>query len=245
MNALKKQAQQAGLLYLTSSVFAVYSWVYVSSKLIVTGDATATASRIRASETLFRIGIGSELIGLILFMFVVLALYRLFRPVSQTHAVAMAALLLMSLPISFASVINEIAALIVIKGAGFLSVFDQHQLDALAYLFLRLDSHGYVVAQIFWGLWLFPFGILVVRSGFIPRFLGYLLFVAGVGYIANSGAALFLPAYRHAISQVADRLQMAELPIILWLLIWGARSAACRSGTDGHGDAFTDYLTLR
>jgi len=115
------------------------------------------------------------------------------------------------------------AALVVLSGASFLSGFDQPQLDTLAYLFFRLHSQGLVVAQIFWGLWLFPFGVLVIRSGFIPRFLGYLLFIAGVGYIANSLAALLLPAHRLVVARFADILQMAELPIIFWLLIWGAK----------------------
>jgi hypothetical protein len=224
MNAIKKQARVAGLLYLLASIPAFFAWVYVPNKLIVTGDATATANHVRASETLLRLSIATELLGLIIFIFVVLALYRLFRPVSGPHALAMATLLLISLPISFLSVVNEIGALIVVSGAGFLSAFDQHQLDALAYLFFRLHGQGLVVAQIFWGLWLFPFGVLVIRSGFIPSFLGYLLFIAGVGYIANSLAALVLPAQRQAVAQFADILQMAELPIIFWLLIWGAKA---------------------
>ena len=223
MTLLKKQARIAGLLYLLASIPAFFAWVYVPNKLIVTGDATATANNVRASETLLRLSIGSELIGLILFIFVVLALYQLFKPVSEKHALAMATLLLISLPISFLSVVNEMAALVVVSGASFLSGFDQPQLDTLAYLFFRLHSQGLVVAQIFWGLWLFPFGVLVIRSGFIPRFLGYLLFIAGVGYIANSFAALLLPTHRLAVARFADILQMAELPIIFWLLIWGAK----------------------
>jgi hypothetical protein len=219
----KKQARIAGLLYLLASIPAFFAWVYVPNKLIVTGDATATANRVRASETLLRLSIGSELFGLIVFIFVVLALYQLFKPVNEKHALAMATLLLISLPISFLSVVNEMAALVVASGASFLSGFDQPQLDTLAYLFFRLHSQGLVVAQIFWGLWLFPFGVLVIRSGFIPRFLGYLLFIAGVGYIANSLAALLLPAQRDVVARFADILQMAELPIIFWLLIWGAK----------------------
>jgi len=219
----RKQARIAGLLYLLASIPAFFAWVYVPNKLIVTGDATATANRVRASETLLRLSIGSELVGLIVFIFVVLALYRLFKPVSEKHALAMATLLLISLPISFLSVVNEMAALVVLSGASFLSGFDQPQLDTLAYLFFRLHSQGLVVAQIFWGLWLFPFGVLVIRSGFIPRFLGYLLFIAGVGYIANSFAALLLPTHRLVVARFADILQMAELPIIFWLLIWGAK----------------------
>jgi hypothetical protein len=223
MNAIKKQARIAGLLYLSASVFAPFALIYVPSKLVVLGNATATADHIRASETLLRLGIGSDLIGSIIFIFVVLALYRLFKPVSEGHAVAMATLLLISMPISFFSVITELAALIVAKGDNFLAGFDQHQLDALAYLFFRLRNQGIIVAQIFWGLWLFPFGILVIRSGFIPRFIGYLLFIAGCGYIADSFTAVLLPAYRDSVGQVAGNLEFGELSIILWLLIWGAR----------------------
>jgi hypothetical protein len=223
MNSIRKQARIAGLLYLLASVPAFFAWVYVPNKLIVAGDAAATANHVRASETLLRLSIGSELIGLILFIFVVLALYRLFKPISETHVLAMATLLLISLPISFLSVVDEIAALTVASGASFLSGFDRPQLDSLAYLFFRLHGQGNIVAQIFWGLWLFPFGVLVIRSGFIPRFLGYLLFISGVGYIANSLAAVLLPAQRQNVAQFADIFQMAELPIIFWLLIWGAK----------------------
>src|SRR5258708_38138252 len=219
----KKRARVAGFLYLLASIPAFFAWVYVPNKLIVTGDATATANRVRASETLLRLSIGSELIGLIVFIFVVLALYRLFKPVSEKHALVMATLLLISLPISFLSVVNEMAALIVLSDASFLSAFDQPQLDTLAYLFFRLHGQGLVVAQIFWGLWLFPFGILVIRSRFIPRFLGYLLFIAASGYLASSFTSLLLPSYRHLVDQFAMVLEAGELPIIFWLLIWGAK----------------------
>jgi hypothetical protein len=223
MNAIKKQARIAGLLYLLASIPAPFALIYVPNKLIVLGDATATADHIRASETLLRLGIGCDLIGSIIFIFLVLALYRLFKPVSEGYAVAMATLLLISMPISFFSVINELGALTVVNGGNFLAGFDQHQLDTLAYLFFRLRNQGILVAQIFWGLWLFPFGILVIRSGFIPRFIGYLLFIAGCGYVADSFTAVLLPAYRPSVGQVAGILEAAELSIIFWLLIWGAK----------------------
>jgi hypothetical protein len=223
MNAIKKQAHIAGVLYVLASITAVFAWVYVGGKIFVRDDATATANNIRAYETLLRLGIVSELIGSIIFIFVVLALYRLFKAVSEKHAMLMAILLLISTPISLLAVLGELAALIVAGAANFLSTFDQHQLDSLSYLFFRLHGQALVVAQIFWGLWLFPFGVLVVRSHFIPRFLGYLLWIAAFGYLANSAAALLSPAYRQAVAQFADPLQMAELPIIFWLLIWGAR----------------------
>ncbi len=135
----------------------------------------------------------------------------------------MAALLLISVPISLLNVLNDIAALILVSGAAFLSVFEKSQLDALAYLFLRLHGQGLFVAEIFWGLWLFPFGMLVIRSGFIPRALGVLLFIAGSGYLLVSLTSLLLPAYAHRVGPFALALEIGELPIILWLLISGAK----------------------
>ena len=120
-------------------------------------------------------------------MFLVLVLYRLFKPVNDMLAKQLLILgALVSVPIVFVNVLNHIAALILASGADFLSVFEKPQLDALAYLFVRLHSQGITVASIFWGLWLFPFGMLVIRSGFIPRVLGFLLMIAGVGYLASA-----------------------------------------------------------
>src|SRR5438270_2233856 len=223
MNSTKKQARVAGILYLLASIIGFFGLIYVPSTLIISGDAAATADHVRAFPNLLRFGIASELTSFIIFIFVVLALYRLFKAVNGKHALAMAILLLVSIPISLLNVLNDIAALILVSGADFLSVFDKGQLDALAYLFLRLHGQGFVVAQIFWGLWLFPFGILVIRSGFIPRFLGYLLFIAGFGYVASSFTSLLLPPYAHFVDRFAGLLELGELLIIFWLLIWGAK----------------------
>src|SRR3990172_11633891 len=144
MSSIKKQARVAGFLYLLLAITAPFGLLYVPSTLIVPGDATATADRIQASESLFRVGLASRLISATIFIFVVLALYRLFKGVSETHALAMMTLALVSVPISFVNVLNDIAALILLSGADFLSVFDQRQLDALAYVFLRLRGHGSV-----------------------------------------------------------------------------------------------------
>ena len=224
MNSTKKQARFAGLLYLLASLIGCFGLIYVPGKLIVRGDATATANHIRASETLFRLGIATELFGFTMFIFVVLALYRLFKGVNEKHALAMAILLLVSIPISLLNVLNDIAALILVSGADFLSVVDKGQLDALAYLFVRLHGQGFVVAQLFWGLWLFPFGILIIRSGFIPRVLGFLLFIAGFGNVASSFTSLLLPSYAPITDRFTSVLTAAELPIIFWLLIWGAKN---------------------
>src|SRR5215472_1556586 len=223
MNSIKRQARVAGFLYLLASLPAPFGLIYVPGKLIVLNDATATANNIRASESLLRIGIGCELLSSILFILVVVALYRLFKPVNETHALTMMVLILISIPISLLSVVNEALALTVVSGADFLSVSDTGQLSALAYILMRLHSRAILVAEIFWGLWLIPFGILIIQSRFIPRILGYLLFLAALGYLASSVTFLLLPSYGPIVDKFASQLPLCELPIILWLLIWGAK----------------------
>ena len=225
MSSTQQQARVAGFLYLLLALIAPIGLLYVPGKLIVSGNATATADNIRASEGLLRVGIASELIHQIIAVFLVLALYRLFKAVDETLARQVVILgALLSVPIMFVNVLNDVAALVLVSGADFLSVFEKPQLDALAYLFLRLHSQGITVASIFWGLWLFPFGMLVIRSGFIPRVFGVLLMIAGVAYLASSFATLVLPRYAPLVEKVAMPLYFGELPIIFWLLIWGAKT---------------------
>lgn len=219
-----KAARVAGLLYLLMAASAPFALIYIPGKLIVSGDATATADRFRASESLLRLGIGLELFHQAVAIFLVLALYRLFKPVDEKNAVLVVILgALVSVPIVFVNVLNEIAAMVLVSGADFVSVFEKPQRDALAYLFVRLHEHGLVVASIFWGLWLFPLGMLVIRSGFFPRVLGVLLMLAGIAYVVSAGTTLTLPRYADLVDQVVMVLYFGELPFILWLMIRGAR----------------------
>ncbi|HSB08096.1 MAG TPA: DUF4386 domain-containing protein [Blastocatellia bacterium] len=225
MSSTQHQARAAGFLYLAIALIAPIGLLYAPTKLIVSGNATATADNIRSSEWLLRVGIATELIHQVIQVFLVLALYRLFKAVNETLARQMVILgALVSVPIVFVNVLNEIAALTLVSGSDFLSVFEKPHLDSLAYLFLDLHDKGIAVALVFWGLWLFPFGMLVIRSSFIPRVLGILLMIAGIGHLASAFAALVLPRYAEVVSQVALPLELAELPIIFWLVIWGAKT---------------------
>ncbi|MFN2507384.1 MAG: DUF4386 domain-containing protein [Chthoniobacterales bacterium] len=223
MNSLKKQSRIAALLYFVSCLPAPFALLYVPNTLIVRGDAAATANNVRDSEALLRLGMAVELFSATVAIFAVLAFYHLFKAVSHKHAMAMMILFLISIPISYLNVLNDLAALALARGPAFLSaVFDRAQLDALVLFFLRLHNQGVVLAQIFWGLWLFPFGIVVMRSGFIPRFVGIAAMVAGCGYVISSSVSLFLPPSAQGIGQLAMILGVGELTF-LWLLIWGAK----------------------
>jgi hypothetical protein len=211
-----------GLLYVLVSILGAFALLYVPSKLIVDGNATVTASNIAASETLFRLGIACNLVSQILFMWVALALYDLLKGVNQRHASLMLTLLVVAIPIALLNELNAIAALILVRGADFLSTFEKPQRDTLALLFLNLHNHGFGIAEIFWGLWLFPLGLLVYRSGFLPRILGVLLMANCFSFVASSLTSLLLPQYEHVVDRWMMPLQFGEVLFMLWLLIRGA-----------------------
>lgn len=223
MSSAKNPGRFVGLLYVLVSIPGAFALVYVPSKLIVDGDATATASKIAASESLFRAGIACNLISEILFMWVALALYDLLKGVDQRQASLMLGLIVVSIPIALLNELNAIAALILVRGADFLSVFEKTQRDALAMLFLNLHSYGFVIAEIFWGLWLFPLGLLVYRSGFFPRVLGILLMARCCAYVVESLTPFLLPRYEDVVSRWMRPFRFGELVFMFWLLIVGAK----------------------
>ena len=223
MNSTKKTARVAGFLYLLLVVTAPIGLMYVPGKLIVRGNATATANNILASQSLFRIGILSGLVSAIIFIFLGLALYRLFKGVNQQRASLMVILVLSQIPIAFLNEVNSLAALMIVRGADFLSLFEKPQRDALAMLFLNLHGQGIIVSEIFWGLWLLPFGLLVFRSGFLPRILGLWLILNGFAYLTISFTGLLLPQYQKMVSTNAFPALLGEMAIMLWLLIMGAK----------------------
>lgn len=223
MHPTDKAARVAGAIYLSMAVTAPFSLIYVPRTLIVPGNPTATANNILTHETLFRLSIVAELTTAVIFLFVVMALYRLLNGVNKTHASLMVILGLVSVPISFLNVVNEIAALTLFRGADFVAIFDKPQRDALAMLFLDLHGHGLVAIQIFWGLWLFPFGVLVMRSGFLPRILGLLLIVNCLAYVAASLTSFLLPDYASVVDRAILPAAFGEIWIMLWLVIKGAK----------------------
>jgi hypothetical protein len=122
--------------------------------------------------------------------------------------------------------LNSIAALVLVRGADVLSIFEKPQRDALAMLFLNLHHQGFVVAEMFWGLWLFPLGLLVYRSRFLPRFLGVWLILAGWAWVILSLTGILAPGYQDKVDSYAQPAFFGEIVFMLWLLIKGARPPA-------------------
>src|SRR3989442_5653917 len=224
MTSLSKNARVAGLLYILASVVSVVRLLYIPTILIVHGNATATANNIVAHESLFRLGIVSQLLASVLWLFVPLALYRLLKEVDQALAVLMVILgSLMQVPIFFFNTVTDAAALLFVRGGDFLTVFDKPQRDAFAMLFLRLHHQGDLANEIFWGLWLIPFGLLVYRSRFLPRFLGVWLMAGCFGYLALSFTGLLFPQHEDKVFTYAQPLMIGEVAAMLWLVIMGAK----------------------
>jgi hypothetical protein len=226
MHPTVKAARIAGAIYLSMVFTAPFSLIYVPSKLIVRGNAAATADNILAHETMFQLSIFGDLIGQVIFICLAIALYRLLSGVNKTWAALMVALVLISAAVGFFNVLNNIAALILFRGGEFLTVFDKAQREALGMFFIRLHNQGIFIDELFWGLWLFPFGLLVFRSGFLPRFIGVWLMINCFGYIALSVIALFFPTYYEASFRYSQPVLFGELAIMLWLLIKGAKIPA-------------------
>ena len=220
-------ARAAGVLYIIIGIAGGFGILYIPS-LVVSGDAAATVSNIMASESLFRLSFVSGLIAQTAFIFLVLVLYKLLKPVNKNHALIMVVLALVSIPITMLNQLNQLAVLILLSGADYLAVYPTDQLHALVLLFLDLSELGVNIAQIFWGLWLFPLGYLVFKSGFLPRILGVLLMIGCFGYLIDSFAFFLLPDFDATISQFTF---IGEVLLPLWLLIkgvnveqWGKRA---------------------
>ena len=197
--------------------------MYVPDKLIVQGNATATASNIAAHEMLFRLGIAAQLISQAGFIFVVLALYELLKGVNRRYAALMVILVVGLIPIGFLNELNSIAALALVRGADFLSIFEKPQRDAMAMLFLNLHFQAIVIDEIFFGLWLVPLALLVYRSQLLPRFLGVWLAVDGLAWVILSLTGVLSPQYYDKMFTYSQPAFFGEVALMLWLLIMGAK----------------------
>lgn len=223
ITSLKKTARLAGLLYLIWILTAIYGIVYVPSQTFVQGDAVATANKILANEFIFRTGIINGIIGSTIWVLLGLALYRLFKQVDECQAKLLIALVIVQIPVGFVMGAFNVTSLMIIKGE-ILKTFELSERQDLAMLFFKINFHATIILEMFWGLWLFPFGQLVYKSGFIPRILGVFLIFNGLAYIVHCSTHLLLPSYQNIVFKIATPIwTLGEISIMLWLLIVGVR----------------------
>jgi hypothetical protein len=222
MPPLKTKARIAGLWYLGFALGPFYL-MYVPSQTVVRNDAAATAARVLTHETLFRWGMLAETLGAVIFMGLALALYRLFEGVNRHLARQLVALVLVSSALGLVTVVFSGAALLVFRGGDPFTAFDAHTREAVGMLLVRMRGQAYGINEMFWGLWLLPFGWLVVRSTFLPRWLGYWLLLDGTAWVALSVTWFLAPNNADALFRYFQPVFMAEIAAMLWLLIVGAK----------------------
>jgi len=209
-HSVQNTAKIAGWLYLCLIPLGILGIIYVPATLFVIGDVASTISNILEHELLFRVGIVSAFLVQLVSIFVVLYLYKLLKPVNQTHALLMVLFLLLAVPITLVNELFHVAVLVLLNSAE-----PSHQLVSL---FLELHQHGIFVSQVFWGLWLFPMGYLVFKSGFLPKILGILLMIGCMGYLVDSVTHFILPDFGFTFSEFTF---VGELLLPLWLVVKG------------------------
>jgi len=220
-----KIARIAGATYLLLILIGIFSLKYVPSKLAAAGNPSLTISNIIANEILFRLGIFVGIFGYIVFLILPLILYKLLSPVNKSYATLMVALAVVSVPVSLVNMLNKFAVLTLLSKVSYLDALTVDNLQAQVMLHLANYSSGNQLASIFWGLWLFPFGYLVFKSGFLPKVLGGMLMFGCFGYLINFTGNFLFPAYDESTlaSFITIPGSLGELGICLWLLIIGIR----------------------
>jgi hypothetical protein len=223
-------ARVAGALYLYIFVAGLFAEAFVRGRLVVPGDAAATAANVLGNETLFRIGFTGELLHLVADVVIAAILYVLFRPVDRAVALIAAFMRLASAVILAVSSIAHFAALRLLSGAAYLEALDAGQREAWALTALRLQADGYAICLLFFGVACLSLGWLILKSGLIPRAIGGLLAIAGLCYFANSLAGFLAPAFAATLfPAILVPAAVAELSLALWLVVKGVDAAKWRA----------------
>lgn len=225
MTPNKATAHIAGLLYLIVVVAGIVNLMYVPTQLLVPDDAAATVANIRAAKPLFGLGIAAGVVCYTAFLVLPLVLHRLLAAIDRDAAVLMVALAVVSVPMSLYNLSHKLDVLTLLGDAGYLQAFAAGQMQVQVMLALDAYRNGALISEIFWGLWLLPFGYLVFKSGFIPRVLGILLMLGCFGYLINITGRMLFPDYSESVmaSLVSLPSALGEIGTCLWLLIAGVR----------------------
>ncbi len=225
-DSVQRTARAAGAVYVAMGVCTAFG--YYHAPLAQTDPAILARTLEHANSPRFGIGVVADQLAAVLHIPLVWLLYRLFAPVNRAHATLMALLLIMAVPMSFGLSTQYVAARAWLVDADMIRIFSVDQRVAFALAALRVHAHGVMAVEIFWGLWLLPLGLLILRSRFLPSVIGRLLLVAGAVYVAHSLVSLIWPEARLPLYERITMLVRAagEFPLMLWLLIRGANLPA-------------------
>ena len=224
LNSIQKIARTAGALYLLITLLAIFVHFYIPAQLVVPGDAAATAGKITASAGLFRMSIGAELVLLLSEVVLSVLLYVLLKPVNKTLSLVSAVSRLAMTTIHGANLLTQFIVLLLLGGAGYLSVFDPTQLNALVMVFLDAYNYGFTIGIVFLVLHASILGYLIYRSGYFPKILGVLFIIASLGYLIDSFSHVLIANYQKGPVYLALPIAIAEIAFPLWLLIKGVNS---------------------
>jgi hypothetical protein len=213
------KARIAGVFYLLTILTGGFA-LFVSGRLVVSGDAAATATNILAHEPLFRLGFASDLIATACYIAVTALFYNLFKPVNRSLSLLAAFFSLVGCAIGALSCLFYLAPLVVLGGAQFLSVFKVEQLQALAYMFLKLNAQASNISLVFFGFYCLLIGYLIFRSTFLPRILGVLMAFAGLGWLTF----LSPPLAKYLSPYILSPGILGEGALTLWLLVIGVNA---------------------
>ncbi len=222
MDANDKTARVAGLLYLMTIVTGIFSLIVVPSRVGTHGDAAMTVTNIVTNETLFRLGIASGTLGYAAFLILPLALYKLLSPINRNMAVLMVALAVTCVPIYFVALAHQMDILSLVDDDKYKQLFTPDQLRERVMLSMDAYNNTVFISEIFWGLWLLPFGYLVFKSGFLSKVLGVLLMLGCFSYLISFFAQVVFPQAKIS-NLVMLPASFGEIGICLWLLIVGVR----------------------
>lgn len=215
-------ARIGGILYLIIIIAGVFGEFFVRGKLLVSGDAAATAHQIAASPLLWRIGICADLIMQTCDIPLMLIFYVLLRPVNKNLALLNLLFNLIQTAVLVANKLNLLMALFLLSDASYMQPLDPNHLHALSYLYIKLHDHGFGIGLIFFGFVCLTEGYLIFRSGYLPKTIGILMQVAGVCYIFNTFALLLAPDFAGQLFPfILMPCFIAELSLGLWLLVKG------------------------
>lgn len=224
MDSINTTARKAGFYYLLVAIFGFYGIMYVPSQVLVKGNAAATMQNLLDKEFLFRTGVTANLLGGVAFMLTVFTFYQLFKDIDEQKAKLMVALVIVQIPITFLSETFAFTSMMIAKNEVLKNLDQIERADWVLFL-LKLKSYTINALIIFWGLWLIPLGQLIVKSGYLPKFIGILLVLGGIAYVFESLDYILLS---EKLSFITDYgfifYSSAELATVAWLLVKGVRS---------------------